>query len=74
MYLLLTLCMLGNFQGLIFSKIIFDKKPSVSYSFNPDQALHFIRPDLGQNCFHRLTADDSCGQRVNGVYYILFEV
>ena len=27
--------------------------PSVSNSLEPDQAQHYVRPDLGQNCFQR---------------------
>ena len=30
----------------------------VSKSLDPDQARHFVRPDLGTNCLHRLSADD----------------
>ena len=29
----------------------------VSNSLDPDQARHFVGPDLGQNCFQRLSAD-----------------
>ena len=33
----------------------------VSNSLDPDQAHHFVRPDLGPNCLQRLSADDkSC--------------
>ena len=28
----------------------------VSNSLDPDQARHFVRPDLGSNCFQRLSA------------------
>ena len=30
----------------------------VSNSLDPDQATHFVRPDLGLNCFQSLSADD----------------
>ena len=30
----------------------------VSNSLDPDQARHFVRPDLGPNCLQRLSADD----------------
>ena len=33
-------------------------------SLDPDQAPHYVGPDLGQNCFQRLSADDTCRQRV----------
>ena len=29
----------------------------VSNSLDPDQAGHFVRPDLGPNCLQRLSAD-----------------
>ena len=29
----------------------------VSKSLDPDQARHFVRPDLGPNCLQRLSAD-----------------
>ena len=34
----------------------------VSNSFDPDQARHFVGPDLDQNCLHRLSADDTSWQ------------
>ena len=37
----------------------------VSNSLDPDQARHFVGPDLGPNCLQRLTADDTSRQRVN---------
>ena len=30
----------------------------VSNGLDPDQALHFVGPDLGPNCLRRLSADD----------------
>ena len=30
-----------------------------SKSLNPDQAPHFVGPDLGSNCLQRLPADDT---------------
>ena len=30
----------------------------VSNSLDPDQARHFVRPDLGPNCLQRLSADN----------------
>ena len=30
----------------------------VSNSLDPDQARHFVGPDLGPNCLQRLSADD----------------
>ena len=32
----------------------------VSNSLDPDQARHFVGPDLGPNCLQRLLADDKC--------------
>ena len=30
----------------------------MSNSLDPDQARHFVRPDLGPNCLQRLLADN----------------
>ena len=32
----------------------------MSNSLDPDQARHFVGPDLGPNCLQRLSADDTC--------------
>ena len=43
-------------------------------SLDPDQAGHFVRPDLGQSCFQKLSAggrsgpDWSCGQDQIGLF------
>ena len=59
--------MLGNFSCffavcLFFLKLLFPKNlsglPSASNSLDPDQAQHFVWPDLGPNCLQRLQADD----------------
>ena len=54
---------------LIFSKSTFSKNSlknniRVSNSLDPDQAGHFVGPDLGSNCLHRLSTDDTSRQRV----------
>ena len=36
----------------------------VSNSLDPDQARHLVRPDLGPNCYQRLSADDTGRQRI----------
>ena len=36
----------------------------VSNSLDPDQAQHFVGPDLGPNCLQRLSADNTSRQRV----------
>ena len=51
----MTLCLLftrsaDNFQNQLFRKIL-SEIPSVSNSLDPDQARHFVGPDLGPNCF-----------------------
>ena len=58
----LTLCMLRIFHVFFFFfKINFFGKffkeyhqPSVSNNLDPDQAQHFIKPDLGPNCLVEL--------------------
>ena len=66
--------------GLLFFFLkTFSKKnllgiPSVSNSFDPDQAQCFVGPDLGPNCFQRLSADDkvvTSGERVALISVIL---
>ena len=55
---------------LIYFKINFFEKFFQEYtirvpnSLDPDQARHFLGPDLGPNCFQRLSADDTSRQRV----------
>ena len=66
-----TLCMLGNFSCFIFlssisadfffktiSKESFRNTIRVSNSLDPDQARHFVGPDLYPNFLQRLSADD----------------
>ena len=36
----------------------------VSNSLDPDQARHFVGPDLDPNCLQRLSADDTSRQKV----------
>ena len=52
---------------LIFSKSIFSKNSfwniiRVSNSLDPDQALHFVGPDLGPNCLQSISADNTSRQ------------
>ena len=71
----LTLCMLGNsacfllsavfyFSKLTFSKHSFGNTIRASNSLTPDQARHFVGPDLGSNCLQKLSADDTGRLRV----------
>ena len=51
----LTVCMLSNRRLLFFKINIFTKKnlseiSLVSNNLDPDQARHFVGPDLGPNC------------------------
>ena len=60
--------MLGSFAcflssaDLFFKAYLFQKKfrntIRMSNCMDPDQARHFVRPDLGLNCFQRLSADE----------------
>ena len=64
----LTLCLQGNFACFFvntdfFSKSTFSKNSfrntiRVSNSLDPDQAQHFVGPDLCPICLQRLSADD----------------
>ena len=43
---------------LIFFKSFFQKFHHSLNSLDPYQACHLVRPDLGPNCFQRLSADN----------------
>ena len=47
------------FSKAIFSKTLFRITIRGSISLDPDQAGHFIEPDLGQNCLQRISADET---------------
>ena len=36
----------------------------MSYSLDPDQARHFVGPDLVPSCLQMLSADDTSRQRI----------
>ena len=57
-------CYLLIFFKFNFVKISFKNTIRVSNSFDPYQATHFVGPDLGLNFLQRLSADDTCRQRV----------
>ena len=77
-----TLCMLFIFHSFhpllkIFSESSFFFKYSfrntirVSNSLDPDQARHFVWPDLGPNCLQRLSAENTSRQRIKvGVVFL----
>ena len=44
--------------------------PSVSNSFDPDQARCVVVPDLRPNCLPRLSADDTRKQRVKTILFV----
>ena len=52
-------CRLMNFPKSTFLKNSFRNTISVSNSLDPDQARHFVRPDLGPKCLQRVSADDT---------------
>ena len=58
-FLFLNFFFQKNLSG-IFSKKSFRNTIRVSNSLDPDQARHFVGPDLGPNCLQRLSADDKC--------------
>ena len=53
-------CHLWIFLKLTFKKKTFKNTIRLSNSLDPDQARHFVGPDLGPNCLQRLSADDKC--------------
>ena len=52
-------CCLRFFSKSTFSKNSFRNTIRVSNSLDPDQARHFVRPDLATNCLQKLSADDA---------------
>ena len=54
----------ADFKKIIVSNYSFRNTIRVSNSLEPDQARHFVGPDLGPNCLQRLSADDTSRQRV----------
>ena len=55
----------------MFLKNSFRNTIRVSNSLDPDQAGHFVRPDLGPNCLQRLSADDIRRQSVKGQFKVV---
>ena len=54
------------FQKLNFSKKhLFRNTIKLSNSLDPDQAQHFVEPDLGLNSLQRLSAGDTSRERLN---------
>ena len=49
----------ADFFKITFFRKSFRNTIRVSNSLNPDQAQHFVGPDLGPNCLQRLSADDT---------------
>ena len=70
------ICLLGNFANFLSSADFFllQKSPffiklfrntiRVSNSLDPDQARHFVGPDLDPKCLQSLSADDTSRQRI----------
>ena len=63
------LCRIEHFECWIFFNNI-----RVSNSLDPDQARHFVGPDLGPNCLQRLSADDKSalvGKKLNTEHFLI---
>ena len=60
-YMIFVVCRL--YSKSKFSKISFRNAIRMSNSLDPDQARHFVGPDLGPNCLQRLSADDTSRKR-----------
>ena len=43
---------------------------TVSNSLDPDQARHFVVPDLSPNCLQRLSADDTRRQLISIIFFV----
>ena len=46
-----------------FSKKSYGNIIRVLNNLDPNQARHYVGPDLGPNCLQRSLTDDTCGQR-----------
>ena len=68
-YRLLTL-----FSKLTFSKASFRKTTKMSNSLDPDQDRLSVGPDLGPNCFLRLSADYISCDKQGGVKELLVAI
>ena len=55
------------FQNQLFLKNSFRNTIRVSNSLDPDQARHYVGPDLDPNCLQRLSAEGTIWQRVNAL-------
>ena len=49
----------AGFSESTISKNSFRNTIAESNSLDPDQARHFVGPDLGPNCLQKLSADDT---------------
>ena len=54
---------------ILFSKSTFSKNSRASNSLDPDQVRHFVVPDLGPNCFQKLSADGTSRVSRSSVLY-----
>ena len=52
------------FQNQLFSKNSFRNTIWVSNRLGPDQARHFVGPDMGPNYLQKLSADNTRRQRI----------
>ena len=43
----------------------------MSNSLDPDQAQHFVKPDLGPNCLQKLSADNNSRQSFFAWFVVL---
>ena len=57
-YFVMIFCRLLTFSKSTVSKNTLWKTKRVSNKLDPDQARHFVGPDLGPNCLQRSAADD----------------
>ena len=62
------------FPKLAFSKNSFRNTIRVWNSLDPDQARHFVGPDLDPNCLQRLSADNTSRQRGEVKYSICSKI
>ena len=63
-YIFMCFVFADFFFDVIFFENSFRNTIKVSNRLDPDQAQHFVGPDLGRNYLQRLSADDTSKQSV----------
>ena len=66
-------CLLRIFSKSTLIKNSFRNTIKVLNGLDPIHSQRFVRPDLGPNCLQRLSADNTSRQRIDSIFWSLFE-